>query len=412
MALFDILGGFAEEGRLYFDEKEKSISDIVGKGFDKWLVDGPANFKSHRAKKKALRTLAKRLEGYNLSNDKIGVILEQGRGDEVLTYLNTMSTLTDDAKKKFLEPLGGDISNIVKFAPDYEESGLTIDQIVNRVGGKITGGMSLSDAYADLGQSKESTLGKLFSPNVSRIAEKRKKMYESVYGKGALDQARTYATGSVTSEDLGFSGTIGLPDPVASKAVLDTLEPSGGYISESSFNTQVKANMASILGTSVIQGDFSVPKKIKDVLGDDIKNELMSLVNQEKVAYNKALPTDKKGTYTDEFLQTLRTKMQDRVNAIRSPKDDEVDKFSNMKVPKATAEINRYKNIITNKSLQSEGLSREQWFDDMAKLALITGVINKEGKPVTTQKMAEDYALEAFTAAMRAGKKGSAVRQK
>ena len=299
--LGSVLGGFAAEGTEYFDEKEKAIEGLISKSWDKWLIDGPANFKAHVAQKKKLRTLAKALEGYNLGNDKIGVILEQGRGDEVLKYLNTMSTLTGDAKAKFLEPLGGDISNIVKFAPDYKESGLTLDQIVNKVGGKITGGMSLSDAFADVGQDKQNTFAKIFSPNVSNIANRRMKAYESVYGKGALDQARKYATGAVTTDSLGFTGTVAMPDPVASKAVLDTLGGEKGYITGASFNTRVKEAMAGILDTSVIQGDFTVPKSIKDELGANIKNDLMDLVNKEMIEYNSKLPQDQKGLYTEEF---------------------------------------------------------------------------------------------------------------
>ena len=86
-----ILGGFAEQGVKDFDKAEERMGKLVEKTFDKWLVDGPANFKAHVSKKKALRTLAKRLEGYNLSPDKIGIILEQGRGEEVTKYLDNIS---------------------------------------------------------------------------------------------------------------------------------------------------------------------------------------------------------------------------------------------------------------------------------------------------------------------------------
>ena len=402
--LGSVLGGFAAEGTEYFDEKEKAIESLISKSWDKWLIDGPANFKAHVAQKKKLRTLAKALEGYNLGNDKIGVILEQGRGDEVLKYLNTMSTLTGDAKAKFLEPLGGDISNIVKFAPDYKESGLTLDQIVNKVGGKITGGMSLSDAFADVGQDKQNTFAKIFSPNVSNIANRRMKAYESVYGKGALDQARKYATGAVTTDSLGFTGTVAMPDPVASKAVLDTLGGEKGYITGASFNTRVKEAMAGILDTSVIQGDFTVPKSIKDELGANIKNDLMDLVNKEMIEYNSKLPQDQKGLYTDEFLGQLRIKMEKRVNAIRNRTDDSGDgtNFDSMTTTEAQQGKARYTNMITNRTLN---ITMAQWLDDYAKFVMITGeALNK--------KDADKLALDAYTKAYSAGKKGSAVRKK
>jgi len=398
------LGGFAAEGIEYFDEKEKAIEGLISKSWDKWLIDGPANFKAHVAQKKKLRTLAKALEGYNLGNDKIGVILEQGRGEEVLKRLNMMSNLTDDAKAKFLEPLGGDIGNIVKFAPDYKESGLTLDQIVDKVGGKITGGMSLSDAYADVGQDKQNTFAKLFSPNVSNIVNRRMKAYESVYGKGALDQARKYATGAVTTDSLGFTGTVAMPDPVASKAVLDTLGGEKGYITGASFNTRVKEAMAGILGVSVIQGDFTVPKSIKDKLGANIKNDLMDLVNKEMIEYNSKLPQDQKGLYTDAFLGQLRVKMEKRVNTIRNRTDDSGDgaNFDTMTTTEAQQGKARYTNMITNRTLN---ITMAQWLDDYAKFVMITGeALNK--------KDADKLALDAYRDAYSAGKKGAAVRKK
>ena len=398
------LGGFAAEGIEYFDEKEKAIEGLISKSWDKWLIDGPANFKAHVAQKKKLRTLAKALEGYNLGNDKIGVILEQGRGEEVLKRLNMMSNLTDDAKAKFLEPLGGDIGNIVKFAPDYKESGLTLDQIVDKVGGKITGGMSLSDAFADIGQDKQNTFAKLFSPNVSNIVNRRMKAYESVYGKGALDQARKYATGAVTTDSLGFTGTVAMPDPVASKAVLDTLGGEKGYITGASFNTRVKEAMAGILGVSVIQGDFTVPKSIKDKLGANIKNDLMDLVNKEMIEYNSKLPQDQKGLYTDAFLGQLRVKMEKRVNTIRNRTDDSGDgaNFDTMTTTEAQQGKARYTNMITNRTLN---ITMAQWLDDYAKFVMITGeALNK--------KDADKLALDAYRDAYSAGKKGAAVRKK
>ena len=230
------------------------------------------------------------------------------------------------------------------------------------------------------------------------------KAYESVYGKGALDQARKYATGAVTTDSLGFTGTVAMPDPVASKAVLDTLGGEKGYITGASFNTRVKEAMAGILDTSVIQGDFTVPKSIKDELGANIKNDLMDLVNKEMIEYNSKLPQDQKGLYTDEFLGQLRIKMEKRVNAIRNRTDDSGDgtNFDSMTTTEAQQGKARYTNMITNRTLN---ITMAQWLDDYAKFVMITGeALNK--------KDADKLALDAYTKAYSAGKKGSAVRKK
>ena len=229
-----IFAGAADEYVADSRRMEELTGKLIGKKFDDYLTRGAANHTKHLTAKKELRKVARRLKSYKLSNDKIGTILEQGKADEVLAYLDNFSKLDATAKSKFLKPLGGDIQNIVEFAPNYKESGLTLDQIVNKVGGKITGGMTVTDAFADVGQRKEGTLAKLFSINPSRMVNKQRKLYESVYGKDALAQAQRFATGTLTTEDLGFSGLIQMPDPIASKKVMDTLDAEKGTITRTS----------------------------------------------------------------------------------------------------------------------------------------------------------------------------------
>jgi len=229
-----IFAGAADEYVADSRRMEELTGKLISKKFDDYLTRGAANHTKHLTAKKELRKVARRLKSYRLSNDKIGTILEQGKADEVLAYLDNFSKLDVTAKSKFLKPLGGDIQNIVEFAPNYKESGLTLDQIVNKVGGKITGGMTVTDAFADVGQRKEGTLAKLFSINPSRMVNKQRKLYESVYGKDALAQAQRFATGTLTTEDLGFSGLIQMPDPIASKKVMDTLDAEKGTITRTS----------------------------------------------------------------------------------------------------------------------------------------------------------------------------------
>ena len=316
-----IFAGGADEYVADARRMEELTGKLISKSFDDYLTRGAANHTKHLTAKKELRKVARRLKSYKLSNDKIGTILEQGKADEVLSYLDNFSKLDVTAKKKFLEPLGGDIQNIVEFAPNYKESGLTLDQIVNKVGGKITGGMTVTDAFADVGQRKEGTLAKLFSINPSRMVSKQRKLYESVYGKDALAQAQRFATGTLTTEDLGFSGLIQMPDPIASKKVMDTLGGDSGYITGASFNTLVKADMAGILESEISSttGDFTVPNNIKEELGANIKAELQAYVREQQVKYNKDLPQNQKGLYTDEFRLQLANGMKAIVDGIRNP---------------------------------------------------------------------------------------------
>ena len=127
-----IFAGAADEYVADSRRMEELTGKLIGKKFDDYLTRGAANHTKHLTAKKELRKVARRLKSYKLSNDKIGTILEQGKADEVLAYLDNFSKLDVTAKSKFLKPLGGDIQNIVEFSPNYKESGLTLDQIVNK----------------------------------------------------------------------------------------------------------------------------------------------------------------------------------------------------------------------------------------------------------------------------------------
>jgi len=315
-----ILGGFAEQGVKDFDKAEERMGKLVEKTFDKWLVDGPANFKAHVSKKKALRTLAKRLEGYNLSPDKIGIILEQGRGEEVTKYLDNISSLTGEAKKKYLEPLGGEISNIVKFAEGYEESGLTVDQIVEKVGGKISGGMSLTDAFADVGQSSKNTFANLLIPSAGKLANRQRKLYESIYGKEALDQARIYATGAVKTESLpenlnpytGISSkdyTFTTPDLLASQKVMDALGDDGGTIGFSTTKTTLRQTAADLIDGLTFdqetQGFTTTPEFIAQ-FGADAKNEMNNIILDGLAEIDANRPKNQRGTYSLKHINEIK----------------------------------------------------------------------------------------------------------
>ena len=265
------LAGFAKQGTADFEKKEQEVSALVSKSFDKWLIEGPAAHKAQKARKKELRRKAKILSSYNLSNDKIGVILEQGRADEVINYLAKVNSYTGKVRDAYLKPLGGKLENIVQFAEGYEETGMTIDQIVEKVGGKISGGMNLSDAFADIGQKKENVFANLLTPNVSNIVSKRKKMYESIYGKGAIESALAGATGTVDAEGMptnlnpytGLSTsdvTFNMPDVEESKRIEKLLVEDKDFRTVN-YVTRGALNYASTL----IDGATATPNQVGDI---------------------------------------------------------------------------------------------------------------------------------------------------
>jgi hypothetical protein len=365
------VAGFARQGTADFEREETMVSNLVSKSFDKWLVDGPAAHKAQRARKKELRRQAKILASYNLSPDKVGVILEQGRADEVIKYLGGVNSLTGNARKAYLEPLGGDIGNIVKFADGYEESGMTIDQIINKVGGKISGGMSLSDAFADVGQKKETTLANLLSPNVSNIVSKRKKMYESIYGKGSIEAALSGATGTVETEGLGLSGQVFTPDPEKSARIEQTLDPSKDFRTASYAQTNLKNFAASLIdGGRFNQNDGlfippSITKKHKAIT----KNALLTLIN--KGIADKS--NTKTGNISDasiiEIQETLTNYVDQNMNKQVVQEDDRV---KNLSVEGASNELKALEDKVSKKLVNDSGkpgsISYTVWQDQYARL--------------------------------------------
>ncbi len=247
------LGGFAAEGSKYMDDERKRANKLIDDAMDKWETKGSANWNTHVANKKATRKLARALKPY-LSVDQIGVALEQGRGEEVLAEIRKYENMGDDVKA--LAGYKG-VENIVNMGENYESSGMTMDEMINSVVGKVSGGMTLSDAFADTGQSKETTFNRLFNPNMNKMAKKRIEAIESISGKGSVANLRNYATGTVSSTDLPFSGTINLAKGLEEKKLKDALKTDGmprNFTTVSNYLTKQLTPLIS--GTTIREGSL------------------------------------------------------------------------------------------------------------------------------------------------------------
>ena len=386
------LAGFAKQGTADFEKKEQEVSALVSKSFDKWLIEGPAAHKAQKARKKELRRKAKILSSYNLSNDKIGVILEQGRADEVISYLAKVNSYTGKVRDAYLKPLGGKLENIVQFAEGYEETGMTIDQIVEKVGGKISGGMNLSDAFADIGQKKGSTLANLLSPNVSNIVSKRKKMYESIYGKGAIESALAGATGTVDAEGMpenlnpytGLSTsdvTFNMPDVEESKR-LEKL-----FTETTAFNTrgQVERNALNYAATLIDGatattnqvGDVRlfIPKPITDKHNAITTANIMSLVTNRlnEIGKKPEFRNQTTGKYSDEAFSMLQKDIDNYINTnMNTPINTENNRIGNLSIDDAAKELKGLEDKVSAKLVNDSGqpgsMSYTVWQDLYARL--------------------------------------------
>lgn len=217
------LGGFTGRGSQVFEKVEDEMSNLIEKRMDNYISKGQARWEAHKAEKKLKRQLAKSLEAYGLDVDQIGVALEQGRGQAVLEYFQKFDGLDETTKQN----LGYKGTNIISMGEGYENSGMTMDEMLNSVTGKVSGGMNMTAALTDsVGPSKQNIFAKFLSPDTNKIARKKLQAYETVYGKGTLSKMGQYATGTLEASDLPFTGKINLTTALDTKAIKDTLSTS------------------------------------------------------------------------------------------------------------------------------------------------------------------------------------------
>ena len=386
------LAGFAKQGTADFEKKEQEVSALVSKSFDKWLIEGPAAVKAQKARKRDLRRKAKILSSYNLSNDKIGVILEQGRADEVINYLAKVNSYTGRVRDAYLEPLGGKLENIVQFAEGYEETGMTIDQIIEKVGGKISGGMNLSDAFADIGQKKGNVFANLLTPNVSNIVSKRKKMYESIHGKGAIESALAGATGTVDAEGMpenlnpytGLSTsdvTFNMPDVEESKR-LEKL-----FTETTAFNTrgQVERNALNYAATKYEGGKILtnqdgsatliVPPHLQEKHKNITSSKIMSLITNRlnEIGKKPEFRNQTTGKFSDEAFSMLQKDIDNYFTTNMKGEKTLQDKITEMQPQTARNRLDALKAKAQNKLVKDDAtnvnaITMDNWTTEVGML--------------------------------------------
>ena len=310
--LGSVVGGFAARGSQVFEQEREEVSRLMDIKLKDSLTRGQARWAAHKAEKKAKRTIAKTLKGYGLTVDQIGVALEQGRGQEVIDYFRNFDGLSEDVKQK----MGYQGINIINMGEGYEASGMTMDEMLNTVTGKISGGMNMTDAITDTaGTKKQNVFAKFLSPNTNKIAQRQLKAYESVFGKGTLDKMGQYASGTIEASDLPFEGTINLKtqlDEAAIKKKLRELEGEGvpkNFTSATNYLTKQAAPL--IDGAEIGLGgnlQFQSPDARKKA-----KAGIFRAVNDHIATKLNALNVPGGGTISQKQIEEIRMRLGDFV---------------------------------------------------------------------------------------------------
>jgi len=194
--------GIFERGSKLIQDEIKGAEELVDSSIKMWSEMGLPVWRARKKQRKELEQVADFLKGKGFSNDQIYTAMRQGQHKSVADYVKKYET---DTKKQFGGTMAADI---ISFAPDYKDSGMTMDQVLDGVMGKVSSGMSISDAIAD-------TTGKDISGIQAAIMKKRAAAVSSAFGVDPM-QYRSLAMDDLEyGEKLG--GTITLPGTGATK---------------------------------------------------------------------------------------------------------------------------------------------------------------------------------------------------
>ena len=206
--LMAAVGGAAKRGSEILKEERESAYDLIDQNMTDWTRLGVPAMKERKKLRMSMKNAADILSSKGFSNDQIAVALYQGKHEEVVQHITNLEAASKDNPALAYKP-----ADIIKFGPNYEESGKTIDQILDGVMGKVASGMSTSDALADMGGSG---LQRAFMTERAEAAS----------AASGLDVAtlRAIATDDLEYGQAPAGGVISIVDPVASAQAEAALE--------------------------------------------------------------------------------------------------------------------------------------------------------------------------------------------
>jgi len=278
------LAGAAERGSEIMQEERENTQRIVDASMKFWTETGIDKYKERKADRKKLSMQFDTLTNNGFTADMIDVIAREGGTEKVLNHIERMR-----GQGQAVKP-----ADIVRFSPDYKETGRTKDQILDGVMGKVNRGMDLSDAIIDMGGQKTGFLGQ----DLTGIAKKRAEAFGNAFGMDT-SELRALATDDITIEESPISGQLFLTDPVAARQAEDAMAGSAtGARSFGSASTYMrnygyaitggtKAGINSVTGDTMYTPDI----ESKGIEVDEKVSELMAK-RAEETGRNQFTPGD------------------------------------------------------------------------------------------------------------------------
>jgi len=140
------IGGAAARGSQILQEERTSAYDAVDKLMGDFTRLGVPEIKKRKQLRTKMKTAGEFLRNKGFSNDQIDVAFQQGKYEEVVQHITNLESAQKDNPELQYKP-----ADIIKLGPNYEDSGRTMDEVLDGVMGKVASGMSTADAIADMG---------------------------------------------------------------------------------------------------------------------------------------------------------------------------------------------------------------------------------------------------------------------
>lgn len=135
------IGGAARRGSELIQEERENAIKLIDDNLKTFGTLGTKKLSDRRKVRKNMAEVGEFLKSKGFSDDQIASAWHQNSYQEVADHIKKLELSKVDYKP----------AEIISFAPDYESSGLTFDQHLDGVLGKVQSGMSVSDAVADMG---------------------------------------------------------------------------------------------------------------------------------------------------------------------------------------------------------------------------------------------------------------------
>jgi len=198
--------GVAERGSDIIQEEFKKAEDLVDNSIKMWTEMGLPVYRARKKQRRELEQVADFLSGKGFSNDQIYEAMRQGKHQAVVEHVTAM--------EKANQPYSA--ADVVTFADaNYKDTGMTMDQVLDGVMGKVSSGMSLTDAIAD-------STGKGVSGIQSAIMKRRAGAIKTAFGIDPTEFRSLAREEFEYGDKLG--GQITIQDPVAAAKAKKAME--------------------------------------------------------------------------------------------------------------------------------------------------------------------------------------------